>query len=97
MPYPFRLLTVVKGVLTSAGDNHSPIKGKVIVKDSEGARHGEYKTNILTGKYLMILNPDVDYSITFEATGYVSKTVEQYYKKSDEVKSAVLNIELERE
>ncbi|NQY12191.1 MAG: PD40 domain-containing protein [Flavobacteriales bacterium] len=96
MPYPPRLLTIVKGSIVTADDAQNPIQGKITVMDDKGGIQGEYKSNVLTGKFLLVLNPDVKYTIIIEANEFDKKTTHLQFRKEDNVKESVLAINLDR-
>ncbi|MCB0396058.1 MAG: PD40 domain-containing protein [Flavobacteriales bacterium] len=66
-------LTVMKGTLQIGENGEVPEDAKITVKDHvTGEVLGIYKPNKKTGKYLFILPPGNNYTITFEAQGYLT-------------------------
>ena len=89
-------LSVVKGMVVSA-DSSKPIYAKITVKEMETEKlQGIYSTNPFTGKFIMILTPGVNYSITVksipEGFNSFSDTISSG-KKEEEVKVIKLNKE----
>lgn len=76
-------LTAVKGTVLSE-DKDEPVMAKITLVDEETKEVLEYKTNKLTGKYLLIITPGVNYQILVEADGY--------YPYNDQVNSGNKNI-----
>lgn len=65
-------LSVMKAMVLSA-DSVKPLNARIIVKETETEKlQGIYSTNPLTGKFIMILTPGKNYSMTIESAGFNS-------------------------
>ncbi|NQY08764.1 MAG: PD40 domain-containing protein [Flavobacteriales bacterium] len=98
MPYPPRLLTLVKGIVTSNDSVKKPLQCKItVIERSSSEIQGVYKSNMSTGKYLLVLSPDVLYQLTIEAKGYKSTTEYVEFKRDDKISEFTQHITLERQ
>ena len=69
---------VIKGQLQAANGN--PVSGSItVLNDQTKALEGVYKSNENTGKFIMILNPLVEYSVVIESDGKGSLKDELFY------------------
>ena len=83
IPYETKLLTIIKGVVTSADSLGKPIKAKMILTEHETQKlEGIYRSNSVTGKYLMVISPNIKYKLSVEAKGYHSHT--EYIQFTDQ-------------
>lgn len=66
-------LAVFKGMVLSDGSPEQPITARISLYDTELKKLiGNYTTNSLTGKFIMIIRPGKGYIIKVDADGYES-------------------------
>ncbi|MCB0429029.1 MAG: OmpA family protein [Flavobacteriales bacterium] len=66
-------LTVMKGTVQIGESGRIPEDAKITVRDLESKEVlGEYTPNKKSGKYLLILPPGKNYTVSFEAQGYMT-------------------------
>jgi hypothetical protein len=76
-------LAVVGGFVYSSDASQKPLVAKITLMDENGADlSASYKSNALTGKYIMIVQPDKNYKVLIESEGYTPKTQEINSKES---------------
>jgi hypothetical protein len=64
---------IVHGVVADLMDE--PVKARILLTDATGEEIvGVYNTNEKTGRFLMVLTPEAEYSMTVEAPGFVTRT-----------------------
>lgn len=52
------------------------LEARIVVKEVEtGSQVGEFRPNRATGNYILILDPGIDYNVTYSADGYQPKDV----------------------
>jgi len=70
-------LSVAKGMVISSGNPAVPLSATITLKDiSNDQVQGIYKTNPLTGKYLLVVSPDKTYTMQIHSEGYKDFTRE---------------------
>ena len=75
MPYETKLLTIIKGIVFSADSLEKPIKARMILTEEVSQNiKGIYRSNSVTGKYLIVISPNIKYKLFVEAIGYHSHT-----------------------
>lgn len=69
--------TVLSGkVVVPTMSASNDLEAKITVKEvATGSQVGEYRPNRATGNYILILDPGIDYNVTYAAEGYQSKDV----------------------
>lgn len=66
-----QVLSVVKGGVFTDGKSTIPVGAKVTLIDSQTRNiQGIYKTNEQTGKFIMVVTPELEYTMIVEAEGY---------------------------
>ena len=65
-------LTIIRGIVSAgAGDDVKPVGAKIIVTETETQKlQGIYTSNSKTGKYLILIPPDIKYSLRVNVKGY---------------------------
>jgi len=64
---------IVHGVVADVMDE--PVKARILLTDQTGEEIvGVYNTNEKTGRFLMVLTPDSEYTMSVEAPGFVTRT-----------------------
>jgi outer membrane protein OmpA-like peptidoglycan-associated protein len=63
-------VAVARGVMKVPAMDYADVKAKIIVSDEGGTQLGTYRPNRETGYYVLILQPNETYSISYEADGY---------------------------
>lgn len=75
MPTEDSDLAVISGFVFESGTEEGPVSAKItLMEESVPEVKGVYKTNALTGKYILIVDPSLQYKILIEAEGYKSHT-----------------------
>ena len=78
-------LTVIKGMIVSPGATSPGLSATITLKDiSNDKLQGVYKTNSLTGKFLLIVSPGKKYNMFIEAAGYENFSTELSTHQSEE-------------
>jgi len=73
LPYEFKDLTIIKGVVTSADSLGKPLKAKITLRDFNTKKiEGIYHSNSVTGKYLLVIPPNKKFKMSVEAAGHYS-------------------------
>ena len=66
-----QVLSVVKGSVISGAGGSIPLDAKITLIDGKTRNvQGIYKTNDKTGKFIMVISPEKDYTMVVEAEGY---------------------------
>lgn len=63
-------VAVARGVMKVPAQDYANVKARIIVSDEGGAQMGTYRPNPETGYYVIILQPNETYTISYEADGY---------------------------
>ena len=86
MLFDYAKPTIVHGVVKD--DSGRPIKARItLMNENNKTLHGIYNSNASTGKYLLIVKPEISYKVIVEAQGYLSYvstveyTVENEYEE----------------
>ena len=76
MPYQHKSLGIIEGFVY-ASDSYQPVKANITVKQKENIK-GIYYSNSKSGKYLLVLEPNVKYTLFITAEGFepASKVLE---------------------
>ncbi|MCH7534621.1 MAG: PD40 domain-containing protein [Bacteroidetes bacterium] len=97
MPYPPKLLTVIKGTVYDSDSTHVPLQAKItVLEENKSKLHGLYKSNSASGKYLLVLNPNIRYKVLIETNGYHTKTEYLEYPRIANIRVATMEVELDR-
>lgn len=82
---------IVHGVVADASDE--PIKARITLSDMTGEEIiGVYNTNERTGRFLMVLTPDMEYNMTVEAGGFVQHTSTIKATTADDTREMSLDV-----
>lgn len=85
---------IVHGVVADLMDE--PVKARILLTDATGEEIvGVYNTNEKTGRFLMVLTPEAEYSMTVEAPGFVTRTSVLVANVEGEGREMALDIMLE--
>ncbi len=65
-------LTIIRGIVSAGiGEDMKPVGAKIIVTETETQKlQGIYTSNSKTGKYLILIPPDIKYSLKVNVKGY---------------------------
>jgi outer membrane protein OmpA-like peptidoglycan-associated protein len=63
-------MAVLRGDMVVPANDYVNLKSQITVKDATGAEVGLYRPNPKTGRYVLLVNPGMDYSITYSVQGY---------------------------
>ena len=63
-------VAVARGVMKVPAKDYADVKARIVVSDEGGAQLGTYRPNPETGYYVLILQPNETYTISYEADGY---------------------------
>ncbi|PCJ84847.1 MAG: hypothetical protein COA57_08605 [Flavobacteriales bacterium] len=86
---------VVRGVILSADSAQKPLKAKITLIDTQKNQIiGIYRSNTLTGKYILVLSLGINYQMFVEAAGYNSQTEYIKFNIEDTPKEAYMEIKL---
>lgn len=86
--YEIKFTDAVAGVQVRNGylfnKNGEPLKGKItLFNNTDFKMGGVYKTNGLTGKFIMVMDPEKEYEIIVEAEGYHPHTQTIFYEEEE--------------
>jgi len=85
-------LSLLKGRVTACGN---PIRAEVTVVDNKsGLVQGIYSSNAASGKYLIALPAERNYSVTFSALGYLFHSENVFYPGQGDFLEIIKDIEL---
>ena len=83
----------MKGLVT---DSNAGVASKITVIDEDNKTvHGVYNSQPGSGKYMMVLNPNINYRVIVEADDKVVHTENLSYTIQDCLEIVNLNIELD--
>jgi outer membrane protein OmpA-like peptidoglycan-associated protein/Tol biopolymer transport system component len=69
-PNKIDAVAVARGLMKVPAQDYANIKARIVVSDEGGTQLGTYRPNRETGYYVLILQPDETYTISYEADGY---------------------------
>lgn len=79
-------LTVIKGQILSEENNHPLTAVVTVINTNTREVQGIYRSNSLTGKYIIVLPADINFKAVVEAKGYHSFSQELELNSSDQFK-----------
>jgi len=97
MPYyEAKLLTVIKGIVSSGDSLEKPLKAKItLINDKSNKIQGIYNSNSATGKYLLIISPNIKYKMLVETENHYSHTEYIEFTNQDGFNEMFKQIKLE--
>jgi hypothetical protein len=88
----YESLRVLKGQISD--EERNPLSADINLMNTTGESFGIYKTNALTGNYIIILPPDENFKMRIDSEGFASEESEIYYQGGTNVKEKMLNFTL---
>ncbi|MCW5899047.1 MAG: PD40 domain-containing protein [Flavobacteriales bacterium] len=86
---------VVRGVVTDTAEE--PVKARIVVTDPKSEElQGVYNSNERTGRYLLVLTPGMRYSLTVEAPGFATRSMELHARTINGTRELPMDILLTR-
>lgn len=74
------IMSVVKGGVESGDSSHIPVEASItLLNPATQVVQGIYKSNIKTGRFVMVVSPETRYNVIVEAEGYYTYTGELYF------------------
>ena len=75
---------IVKGVVSN--QNNEPMSASITVRSTSGELEEKYLSGAETGKFVLILKPDVEYNVAFATSDCETQTVKMQYEEEIGVK-----------
>ena len=88
-------LRIVKGKISN--ENGEGLSADITLLDEEGNTEGMYRSNQLTGNFIIILPPDRDFSMIISAEGYSEIEEDLFYRGGTNVKERLQNYIMKEE
>jgi outer membrane protein OmpA-like peptidoglycan-associated protein len=63
-------MAVLKGEMVIPSNDFKNLRPRIVAKDGKGKQFGEYRPNPNTGRYILLLTPGADYSLTYHVEGF---------------------------
>lgn len=92
-PEPEPEVTVRKGIVVSivSADEEKPLDATITLYGENNTLQGIYNTNELTGKFVLVIAPNTDYTMYVNAKGCVLYSEKLYATDKEEVKKIILH------
>lgn len=85
-------LRIVRGNISN--ENGEAVSAEINMLNKNGESHGIYKTNAITGNYIIVLPPDEEFKMVVESEGYARIEENLYYKGGTNVREKSRNFTL---